>query len=243
MLRFYKHDLTQTEIAAYGTDGANEWNWLWGESSNPTRRGIDMILNYFANLATTTWSQSLTAPSSETLMLNRQMFFIRWGWDSGGGHFVIPKAISGTSWTLMDPWYGPTVNTYSWVLSGSSHTWTHSLSVNSAAPFPRGDIDASGMVNLSDVIRALQIASGCLPAGVPITKDADVDGNGTRYRGSYLCFEEVSRLAVGADGALHLEVANRSVSGAMLGCDQGQNTQVVSCRVDRVLRRKQRIHS
>ncbi len=24
-----------------------------GESSNPTRRGIDMILNYFANLATT----------------------------------------------------------------------------------------------------------------------------------------------------------------------------------------------
>ena len=34
----------------------------------------------------------------------------------------------------MDPWYGPTINTYSWVCSNSVHVWTHSLKLTSLMP-------------------------------------------------------------------------------------------------------------
>lgn len=134
VLRFYGYNLTQTAIAAYGTNGANEWNWLYGESTNPTRRGINMIMDHFAGLGSTIYGYALSALNTENMMKENRSIFIRWGWDSGGGHFVLPKAISGSILTLMDPWYGPTVNTYAWVVSGSGHTWTHSLSLNTSAP-------------------------------------------------------------------------------------------------------------
>ena len=134
VLRFYGQNLPQTTIAAYGTDGANEWNWLHGESTNPTRRGINMILEHFAGVNSTIYLYALSAGKAESLMQENRPIFIRWGWDSGGGHFVVPKAINGSNWTLMDPWYGPTINTYSWVVSGSGHAWTHSLSLDSGAP-------------------------------------------------------------------------------------------------------------
>jgi hypothetical protein len=35
---------------------------------------------------------------------------------------------------LMDPWYGATINSYDWVVSGSSHTWTSSLVMHDPSP-------------------------------------------------------------------------------------------------------------
>jgi hypothetical protein len=130
ILEYYDTVRTQTQIAAYGTDGANIWNWLWGSSTNPTRNGIDLILLYFAKLATTRYGSSLLESSVQALIDARRPFVVRWGWDTGGGHFVVARGIEGDNMYLMDPWYGPTINTYSWVVQGSSHTWTHTLTLN-----------------------------------------------------------------------------------------------------------------
>jgi hypothetical protein len=134
MLIYYGTTKTQAEIAQYGTDGANTWNWLYGSSNNPTRNGINLILNHFAELATTPYDSYLSQNRVQTEINSRQPFVIRWGWDSGGGHFVVGKGIDGDYLYLMDPWYGPTINTYSWVCQGSSHTWTHSLTLDTSPP-------------------------------------------------------------------------------------------------------------
>lgn len=133
VMRYYGYDYTQTQIAEYGTEGANEWNWLTGESSNPTRRGIDLILDHFARLQTIGYDVSLDYNQSSQNMNGMKPIFVRWGWNSGGGgHFVVMKGLEGTTTYLMDPWYGPTINTFAWTQYGGGHTWTHSLEMVTA---------------------------------------------------------------------------------------------------------------
>jgi hypothetical protein len=133
---------TQTQIAQYGTNGANIWNYLYGSDTNPTRNGIDLILDHFAHLATTPDITSLSQLRVGTEIDAHRPFVIRWGWDNGGGHFVVAKGIDGDYLYLMDPWYGPTINTYSWVCQGSTHTWTHTLTLTPTASSHRSDITA-----------------------------------------------------------------------------------------------------
>jgi hypothetical protein len=137
ILEYYGTMKTQTTIAQYGTDGANIWNWLYGSTINPTRNGINLILNHFASLATTPYASYLSQVGVGSEIKARRPFVIRWGWDSDGGHFVVGKGIDGDYLYLMDPWYGPTINTYSWVRQGSNHTWTHSLTLNTSPPLSR----------------------------------------------------------------------------------------------------------
>jgi hypothetical protein len=134
ILEYYRTIKTQTTIAQYGTDGQNIWNWLYGSTTNPTRNGIDLILLHFAKLATTHYGNSLAESSVKTQIDAHRPFVVRWGWDTGGGHFVVARGLVSDNMYLMDPWYGPTINTYSWVCRGSSHTWTHSLTMNNSPP-------------------------------------------------------------------------------------------------------------
>lgn len=139
ILGFYRNHSTQTQIAAYGSDGLNNWNWLWGETSNPTRRGIDLILNNFAQIATNAFDRCLTKTESQTEIDASRPFVVRWGWDSGGGHFVVARGMDNDTVYLMDPWpaSGPTVNSYDWVVRGGTHTWTHTLGMqNAPRPIP-----------------------------------------------------------------------------------------------------------
>jgi hypothetical protein len=57
--------------------------------------------------------------------------WVRWAWESGGGHFLLIDGYnddSGNKVMYMDPSYGTHYLTdYSWMVSGSNHTWTHSL--------------------------------------------------------------------------------------------------------------------
>lgn len=130
VLLYYGFNLTQQQIAQYGTDGVNTWNWIWGSSTNPTRNGIDLILEHFGSIQTTRYESALSLTTSTTNINSNKPFFIRWGWDSGGGHFVVCHGTNSSSLYLMDPWYGPTINSYSWVVDGSTHTWTHSLTMD-----------------------------------------------------------------------------------------------------------------
>ncbi|MBD3271652.1 MAG: hypothetical protein GF384_03830 [Elusimicrobia bacterium] len=131
ILEYYGFVYTQTEIAQYGTGGDNTWNWLYGETTSPTRRGIDLILDYFGNITTQPYNYAL----SQTLVTQEidadRPFVVRWGWTSGGGHFVVGHGIENSTMYLMDPWSGATIDDYDWVVSGSGHVWTHSLAMTS----------------------------------------------------------------------------------------------------------------
>ena len=132
VLEYYGVSQTQTAIAQYGTEGANIWNWLYGSSTSPTRRGVDLILRQFANQATTPLVRSLTSKEVSLEIGASRPFFVRWAWDAGGGHHVVVRGVNKTTLYLMDPWYGPTINSYSWVVRGGGHTWTDSLKMNAA---------------------------------------------------------------------------------------------------------------
>jgi len=134
ILEYYGTSKTQTQIAAYGTQGVNTWNYLWDSRplDDPPRYGIDLILLHFAGLASSHNYSALSQSGVLNEINARRPFVIRWGWDNGGGHFIVGKGIDGDYVYLMDPWYGPTINTYSWVVHGSTHTWTHTLTLNSA---------------------------------------------------------------------------------------------------------------
>ena len=71
-------------------------------------------------------------------MQNNRLFIIRWGWTSGGGHFLVGHGISGENIYYMNPWYGEgkKVATYEWVKSDPSHTWTHTNLCTVSAQLP-----------------------------------------------------------------------------------------------------------
>jgi hypothetical protein len=138
ILEYYRTQKTQTAIALYGTEGVNTWNWLSGTSphtsTDPERNGIDLILQHFAKLATTHHWLYFSQEKVQSEISARRPFVIEWRWDSGGGHFVVAKGITGDYMTLMDPYNGPTINTYSWVRRGGGHTWTDTLTLNTSPP-------------------------------------------------------------------------------------------------------------
>jgi hypothetical protein len=141
VMEYYGKSYTQYDIADYGTCMVNTWNWIWGSSSwddpnpgDPPRNGINLILRYFANLPSTRYTNSLLESAVKTQIDAGRPFVVRWEWDTGGGHFVVARGLVDDNMYLMDPWNGPTINTYSWVCVGSGHTWTDTLTTNTSPP-------------------------------------------------------------------------------------------------------------
>lgn len=128
MLSYYGTNVSQSTIAQYGSHGANVWIWLWGSSENPYRSSIQNLLNIWG-IPSNALSRSLSQSETASQLGMGRPVQVRWGWDGGGGHFVICRGLSGSTAYVMDPWYGPTVNSYSWVVQGSGHTWTHTLTM------------------------------------------------------------------------------------------------------------------
>ena len=139
---YYGKEFTQTAIAQYGTGGVNTWNYMWGSGTEGGvfRRGCNLILSYFAAIQTATYSSSLNQSTCQNEISAYRPVFINWTWNTGGGHFVILKGLSGSTATLMDPWSGPTVNTFSWVQNGSGHVWEYSLRLTTT-PLFAGAVD------------------------------------------------------------------------------------------------------
>lgn len=127
-LEFYCINKTQTEIAQFGVGGANEPNYLYG--SDATHKGVDLVMWYLGIVPTTGYEGALTLSSLTAQIDVSRPPIIRWGWDSGGGHIVVIYGVEGSTVYVMDPWYGPTVNTYNWVYRAGGHTWTHTLVMN-----------------------------------------------------------------------------------------------------------------
>lgn len=130
IFQYYGTVLTQTQIAAYGTNGYNTWNYLYGSDSEFPyyRKGINMIFNNWG-LTCLYGAYTMTRMQVQNQIDSGRPFVIRWGWDLGGGHFVDGRGIEGDYVYYMDPWPGEghKIALYSWVVDDGNHEWTHSL--------------------------------------------------------------------------------------------------------------------
>jgi hypothetical protein len=105
--------------------GCNKANYLYGTSGS-----IEGILGNWG-VDSTGMEEVLTWTESVQELDNGYPFVMRFGWSSGGGHFLVTYGYisSGSYLKYMDPWPGEgyTTSLYSWVVSASDHDWTHTL--------------------------------------------------------------------------------------------------------------------
>src|SRR5579863_8074892 len=70
VLAYYGVSQTQPQIAAYGSNGRNVPNYLYGSSpataTKPALNGVDLILKNFAAINTTPYARALTANELQT---------------------------------------------------------------------------------------------------------------------------------------------------------------------------------
>lgn len=145
VLDYYGFPLSQCEIAEYArqsitwnnfgtTDcclnpnlGCNYWNYNYGYSGS-----IQDILTHFGNIQNTGVNTTLNLTQINSQISNGKPFIVRWGWTTGGGHFVVGHGISGSNISYMNPWPGEGlhIGTYSWLVNGSNHIWTHTNIIN-----------------------------------------------------------------------------------------------------------------
>ena len=146
ILAFYGYTFTQTAIAQYGTGGVDTWNYCYGSGTEGGvfRRGFDLMLNYFASIQTVNYSSSVPLNTVQGEMAAARPVVINWYWDSGGGHFVVPRGLSGNTAYVMDPYYGPTINTFAWTQQGGGHTWSYSVRLTTSPGWDAGYTDLGG---------------------------------------------------------------------------------------------------
>jgi hypothetical protein len=146
VLDYYGFPLSQCEIAEYArqsitwnnfgtTDccvnpnlGCNYWNYNYGYSGS-----IQDILLHFGNIQNSGVNTTLSITQINSQISNGKPFIVRWGWTTGGGHFVVGHGINGTNVSYMNPWPGEGlhIGTYNWLVNGSNHIWTHTNVINS----------------------------------------------------------------------------------------------------------------
>jgi hypothetical protein len=76
---------------------------------------------------------------------NCRPFIINWYWTSGGGHYIVARGINSSNEIYyMDPLPvgsgGYHIASYSWMVSGSGHTWQYSLRMTTNHFCPGPDV-------------------------------------------------------------------------------------------------------
>jgi len=168
------HDFGSVDCCVNPNTGCNYWNYNWG-----TNGSIEDILESMqarVNIQNYGVGRSLTISEIESDLFMDNPFVIRWGWDAGGGHFLVGYGIDGNYLHYMDPWFGEghKMGTYDWVSSGGGHTWTHTNRLTSV--FMYGDIDGSKHLDLVDVILSLQLSTGA--ENIPVNLGANINNDG-----------------------------------------------------------------
>jgi len=138
VLDYYGTSLNQCTIANYARQNAtwhnfgdddccvvpgglcNYWNYNWGYDGS-----IQDILDHWGVENYGRGTLSMADATAE--IDDRRPYIIRWGWDGGGGHFVVGHGADGEDVHYMNPWLGEglKIGTYDWVVRGGTHTWTH----------------------------------------------------------------------------------------------------------------------
>jgi len=124
------HDFGSVDCCVDPNQGCNYWNYLYG-SSGCIR---DILKNW--NVQNYGSPRRMYKYEVEATINDNRPFIVRWGWKTGGGHFVAGHGIEGNTLYYMDPWYGEGFSTasYDWVVLGGNHEWTHSVVATSVQP-------------------------------------------------------------------------------------------------------------
>ncbi len=141
VLDFYGHVYPQCEIVEYTRNacswhdfgssnccsnpnlGCNYWNYNYGSSGS-----MEDILNHFGGITTINMSSYLSLMQVQSEIGAGRPFIFRWGWYSGGGHFLTGYGVSGSDLYYNNSLvgYGHEISNYYWVVDdGNSHSWTH----------------------------------------------------------------------------------------------------------------------
>lgn len=125
------HDFGSENCCSNPTGECNYWNYNWYYDGSI--KDILESMQNDINIQNYGISRKLTIGEVATDLSENKPFVIRWGWDSGGGHFLVGYGIDGIYLHYMNPWYGEgnKIGTYDWVSLGGGHTWTHTNRIKS----------------------------------------------------------------------------------------------------------------
>lgn len=159
MLDYYNYNVEQCVIAEYTrtvstfidfgdidccddpTQGCDQSNIMFDGSGS-----IQDILNNFGNLSTISSNTFLNQNEVLENIENSKPFIFRWGWSTGGGHFLVGHGIVVNNMHYMDPWFGEGygIANYDWIVDGDGHNWTHTLVMDIKSVEIAISIDRSG---------------------------------------------------------------------------------------------------
>lgn len=124
-------DFGSVNCCADATQGCNYWNYMYG-----TDGSIVDILEHFAGIVTMPYNDNLTYEQTIEQIDADKPFIFRWGWLSGGGHFLVMHGYDGEYVDYMDPWFGEgkKISLFSWVVADGNHEWTHTLPITQLNP-------------------------------------------------------------------------------------------------------------
>jgi len=128
------HDFGDVACCISARQGCNYWNYNWGYAGS-----IQDILIHFGNLQNSGLGRALTLAEVSTEIQANKLFVVRWGWSTGGGHFVVGHGVSGNNVYYMNPWFGEGlhIGTYDYLVKGkdspgaATHTWTSTNKITS----------------------------------------------------------------------------------------------------------------
>lgn len=175
ILDYYGYHPSQCEIAEYARNvitwtnfgsvncclnpnsGCNYWNYNWGYPGS-----IQDILVHFGNIQNS-GTGAITLAQIATQISAGRPIVVRWGWNSGGGHFVVGHGIDGNNVYYMNPWFGEGlhISTYDWLKNDGVHTWTHTnvLSTSPNLADENFDLNKSVLFFPNPVEKTLHIQS------------------------------------------------------------------------------------
>ena len=172
VLKYYGKNISQCTIAEYtrvnatwhnfgsvnccvsATQGCNYWNYNWGHAGSI----LDILHNWGVNSYGLT--AALTTTQIQTEMANQRPFIFRWGWYSGGGHFLVGHGYtaSGSQMYYMNPWFGEGfhVASYSWIVDDSiTHVWTSTNIITTNPALPNVPVLASPDTGATNVTQPI----------------------------------------------------------------------------------------
>jgi hypothetical protein len=118
------HNFGSVNCCSSATAGCNYWNYNWGCAGS-----MEDILMNFGSISITNLSYAIPSSVINTEINGNRPFLIRWGWFSGGGHFIVGRGYDASNQNVyyMNPWpgEGAKVASYNWMVNDSVHSWTH----------------------------------------------------------------------------------------------------------------------
>lgn len=97
---------------------------------------IENVLDHYG-ISSTGYGNAFSTTDLTNATHARKHLVARWGWNSGGGHFVVIYRYSGGNVSFNNPAYG---SSYTWSYnsfktSNGSATWTHTLRMDNSAVY------------------------------------------------------------------------------------------------------------